>query len=458
MENRKKCFLLAFAVVSLCGNVAFAQTEEEEEGVKKTPVESYVEGGRLHFATKDGKFHWWLDNRIYLDAAAYMPDDDTEGLTSKKNSDLDDDDGNFRFSNGVILRRARMAIKATLYDKWFAEFDLDYAYDELNVRDMYLGYKLSDRMYVKAGQFKEPMSIESTTSSKYLQSAERPMPVDIFASGRHLGASLTAWGKHWWASGGVFGSEVDLIQQERNRGGDGYAFTGRVAVSPIHNDDMTVHLGAYATRRTPDANGNNDRTVEFRGLPESNVDRRRFVDAEVDNVDYYYTLGYELAFRYKKLLLFGEYVFTNIDRYDYDDNDVRYDLKNCEFDGWYVSGSYMILGQARRYAPDEAEFGPMPVRRKGGNLEIAAHYSTVNLNDFHDYRSIIYGGEAHAFSASLNWYPKTNLMVGLNYTYMNNDKYADAKGNVKYNGEALSVSKPDGIDFSILQMRLMIAF
>lgn len=29
----------------------------------------------------------------------------------------------------------------------------------------------------------------------------------------------------------------------------------------------------------------------------------------------------------------------------------------------------MILGEARQYAPDEAEFWPMPVTRKGGNLE-----------------------------------------------------------------------------------------
>ena len=435
---------------------ASAQSEMDDFS-QKTPIKVYTKEGRLHFATANDNFHWWLDNRIYLDAAGYIPVHSIDGLESDKNKDLENDDGKFRFSNGATLRRARMAIKATLYKKWFTEFDLDYGYNELDVKDMYIGYKFSDRMWIKAGQFKEPMSMESTTSSKYIQSAERPMPVDIFASGRHLGASLTAWGNHWWASGGVFGSQVDLLQKERNRGNDGYAFTGRVAVSPVNNESTTLHIGGYATYRTPDGDGQENRMVEFRGLPESEVDHRRFVDAEIENVNHYYTLGYELAVRHRKFLAYGEYVLTGINRYGLD-NTKRFDLKNATFNGWYAKASYMILGEARRYTPEDAEFGPMPVRRKGGNLEVAAHYSTVNLNDFHDARAVITGGQAKAYSFSLNWYPRTNLLVGLNYTFMDNDKYADAKGNVTYKGQSLSKAYKSGVDFNILQLRLMALF
>lgn len=76
-----------------------------------------------------------------------------------------------------------------------------------------------------------------------------------------------------------------------------------------------MHLGGYATYRTPDANGSENRLVEFRGLPESEVDYRRFVDTEIENVNHYYTLGYKLAFRHRKWLLFGEYLFTGFNRY-----------------------------------------------------------------------------------------------------------------------------------------------
>lgn len=451
--------ILSFAIAPLAlTQRAAAQGEETPDDGQKLPVNAYFKNGKLHFKSENEKFHLWFDNRIYLDAAGYIPTESTDGLESKPNKDLEEDDGRFRFSNGVIVRRARLGLKATLYDKWFTEFDIDFAYNEVDLKDMYIGYKFNDHLWVKAGQFKEPMSMVSNTSSKYLQSLERPMPIDMFASGRHLGASLTGYGRHWWASAGVFGRQVDITQKERNRGSDGYAFTGRAAWSPIDNDETTIHLGAYGTLRTPDGNGLEDRMVEFRTLPESEVDRRRFIDAEINNVNHYYTVGYELGVRHRKFLAYGEYVFTGVDRYLRDASLHKVGLKNATFNGWYANASYMLLGQARRYDPSEAEFGPMPVHRRGGNLELAAHFSTVNLNDFHDRRAVITGGKGNAYSLALNWYPVSNLMVGLNYVYMDNDKYADNKGHVTYNGKALSEARPSGIDFHIVQLRLMASF
>ena len=118
----------------------------------------------------------------------------------------------------------------------------------------------------------------------------------------------------------------------------------------------------------------------------------------------------------------------------------------------------MILGQNRRYAPEDAEFGPMEVRRHGGNLEVAARVSTVNLNDFHEASAVITGGKAFNYTASLNWYPVRNVLVGLNYTFVDNDKYADDKGHITSNGKPLSQALKSGLDFSIFQMRLMVSF
>ena len=118
----------------------------------------------------------------------------------------------------------------------------------------------------------------------------------------------------------------------------------------------------------------------------------------------------------------------------------------------------MILGQQRRYAPDDAEFGPMTVNRKGGNLEIAARVSTINMNDFHDPSSAILGGKGYNYTASINWYPIRNICLGLNYTYVNNDKYADDKGHISEGGKPLREVMPKGLDFGIWQMRFMVSF
>ena len=49
-------------------------------------------------------------------------------------------------------------------------------------------------------------------------------------------------------------------------------------------------------------------------------------------------------------------------------------------------------------------------------------------------------------------------MIGLNYIYMNNDKYADSKGQITKGGKPLSEVMPSGIDFNVFQLRTMISF
>lgn len=433
-----------------------AQAQELPSPDSISPAQVYFQKGKLHFRSNDGRFHLWMDNRVNLEAAVYSPTESVDNLTSKLNKDLENDDGQFRFSNGVIVRRARLGLKAEL-DNWFAELDVDFAFNEVELKDMFLGYRFNDHWNVRFGNFKVPMSMERLTSSKYITMAERPMPVEAFADGRCLGLSGTGWGRGWWASAGVFGRSVDIIQKERNRGSDGWAVAGRVAFSPINTDLMTIHIGGYANYRRPAGDGATDHMVLFRTLPESRVDHRRFVQAEVENVDNYTTLGWELGFRYDKFLAYGEYVFNSIARHGYE-NMQQISLRNAQFNGWYAQASYMILGSNRRYSPDDAEFGPMIVNRRGGNLEIAARVSNINMNDWHDSRAYITGGQATSWSAAINWYPSSNLALGLNYTFMNNDKYADSKGQVTQNGQKISVARPDGIDFSIFQMRAVISF
>lgn len=425
---------------------------------EKVPAEAFFEEGKMHIRSKDNNFHLWFDNRVNIESAVYSPTESIDGLSSKTNKDLEEDDGEFRFSNGTVIRRARFGVKATLYKNWFAELDVDFANNEVEIKDMFMGYRFNDNWSVKFGNFKVPMSMERVTSSKYLMSAERPMPVEAFADGRRIGLAGTGWGKGWWASAGVFGRSVDILQKERNRGNDGWALAARAAVSPVNNDDMTIHIGGYANYQTPSHEGASDPMVLFRTLPESRVDHRRFVQAEVENVNNYLTLGWELGFRYRKFLAYGEYIFNTISRYYYEKKDVKTDLKNAQFNGWYAQASYMILGENRMYSPGDAEFGPMKVRQKSGNLEIAARVSTINMNDWHDSRAYITGGKATALSASLNWYPISNVVIGANYTFINNDKYADSKGQITAGGKPLKTARPDGIDFSVFQLRTLISF
>ncbi|MDR1698992.1 MAG: OprO/OprP family phosphate-selective porin [Prevotellaceae bacterium] len=441
---------------------AFAMQAQEDS--TKIAADVYFKEGKLHFQSKDKKFHLWFDNRVYIDAAAYSTGADTQNMTVKPNKDIpvinDDavDNGKFHFSNGIVLRRARIGFKAE-YLKWFGELDVDVAYNLVEVEDMYLGYRFNDNFNIKAGNFKEPMSIERVTSSKALTAIERPMVVQALCEGRRLGIAGTYFneisGMGYWASAGFFGQTATAMLKERNRGNDGYGAAARLAFAPLMNDETTLHIGAAGTCRTPESWWGNDvPTVEFRTTPESYVDHRRFVRTRIANVENYTTTGLELAFRHHKFLAYGEYMFTNLAR----SNSSGSALENATFDGWYITASYSILGTARVYDPSEAEFKNSAPRARTGSLDITGRVSTLNLNDFHDARAVITGGQAYCYTAGLSWYPTRNVLIGLNYTYTDNDKYADDNGSLQYRGQPLNKSYTQGLDFSTWQMRFLFSF
>lgn len=445
--------LLIFILIILYPFLTKAQAVDGD----KRPVKAYFKKGKLTFESEDKDFKLWFDNRIYINAAVYLPTGDISNLSSKPNKDLDDDDGQFRFNNGMIIRRARFGIKASIYKRWFAELDIDFAYNEIEVKDMYIGYKFSDKTFIKIGNFKEPMSMERLTSSRYITNMERPMIVEALGGGRRLGISATVWDEHWWFSGGLFGRKVDILQKEKNRSSDGYSITARAAFSPILRNDVCLHIGAYGSYRVPDLWDTDYNFVKFRTFPESRIDRRRFVRTEVKNINNYATGGLEFGFKYNKFLLTGEYLYTNISRYSKKGGE-HIKLKNAKFNGWYSTLSYMLIGEQKYYSIEEAEFWPMNINKKGGNLELVGRISNINLNDFSDSQAIITGGQAQSYSFAANWYPNRNILIGINYSYIDNDKYADDKGHIKMNGKKLKDAMPEGVDFNIIQLRLLISF
>lgn len=135
-----------------------AQAQELPSPDSISPAQVYFQKGKLHFRSNDGRFHLWMDNRVNLEAAVYSPTESVDNLTSKLNKDLENDDGQFRFSNGVIVRRARLGLKAEL-DNWFAELDVDFAFNEVELKDMFLGYRFNDHWNVRFGNFQVPMSM-----------------------------------------------------------------------------------------------------------------------------------------------------------------------------------------------------------------------------------------------------------------------------------------------------------
>ncbi|HVA57044.1 MAG: porin [Gemmatimonadaceae bacterium] len=392
-----------------------------QTGGAPIPLPGAYDGGYLVFQTPDSAFKYWLDGRIQVDGAVY---------DGQKN----------HLANGSEVRRARLGVKTTLYKDWLGEFDVDFAGNAVEMKDMWLGYQGFANTLIRVGNYKEPFSLETLTSSKYITFMERSY-ADNFSPDRHIGVGVSRWGSNWQASVGAFGQAAGDVDESGYS--EGYAFTGRFTIAPIHTDRSLVHLGVSASRRTPDGGLPADANqVRFRARPETNVSQVRFLTTgKIKNVDYTNYFNGEFAAVRGPWSVQSEYTIVDVHRLDPA-------LATARFGGGYAFVSYFITGESRPYLPQEGEFDRIFPKSDRGAWEVAARASTMILNDFSPGVNIT-GGKANNYTLGVTWYINPNFKWMLNYVRVVNDQYA----------------KPDlgvapfltGDKFNILQMRFGLA-
>jgi phosphate-selective porin OprO/OprP len=337
--------------------------------------------GGLSVVSDDGRFEFALGGNIWVDAAVY--DDDRTAL-----------------GDGMLLRRARVSLEGKLHRDWEFQAEYDFAENEAEVKDAFIGYSGFPSLSLRVGHFKEPFSLEEQTSGSDLLFMERALPVEAFSPGRRLGLALSSGGDRWSAAAGVFGEAIGDDPAEE--GDSGWGVTGRVTYAPVATDDRLVHLGAsLAYRDTGDSN-----EVRFRTTPETSVAGERLVDTRpLSDVADIRAQGVEAAVSFTPLTLQGEYIRTEVNR--------EADLSSPAFDGWYVAGGWMITGESRPYDGDRGRFRGIKPRGPYGAWELAIRYSSLDLDD----RGIA-GGKQQDMTVGLNWYPRRDLRLMANYVYV----------------------------------------
>ena len=409
------------ALAAMLAVALIAPSAASQAPTKPVSLPGSYDGGYLVFQSADSAFKYWLDGRMQIDAAVY---------NGSKNG----------LSSGTEVRRARLGVKTTLFTDWHAEMDLDFAFNAIEIKDMWVAYAGFPNKFIRIGNFKEPFSLETLTSSKNITFMERSY-ADNFSPDRNIGASLTQWGNRWEYSVGLFGQtagEVDVSARP-----EGYGFTGRFSFLPVKSDANLLHLGFGASQRTPDAGAPADANqVRFRGRPETDVSLARFVTTgKIKNVRLTNYWNGELAYMHGRTLLQAEYTGVNVHRLAA--------LKTAGFSGGYVALSQLLTDDKRDYLVADGEFDRIQPKGKRGAWELAARVSVIDLND-PTAGVAIAGGRATNVTLGVNWYINTNFKWMFNYVRVMNDDNA----------------KPDigiapfqtGDSFNILQTRFALAF
>ncbi len=398
--------------------------------------------GILVLESEDKRFKYWFDTRIYMDGAAYFGDNEEIG-------------------NGVNIRRARFALKTILWGHWGGEFDIDLAYNEVDLKDAYIRY-IGHKWQLKAGNFKEPFSMERTTTSRYLTFIERPMITEL-APSRHLGIAFRTWGNKFYFEGGAFTSEIvnGLMQDQNKSNGTnaGYSVTARAAFTPINAEKHVLHFGAAGSYRTPKLPELGDPTESFRfnTRAETSINRKKYLDTDwIEHSEHMTLAGLEASYAWKNFRMSAEYMRSDIKR---EKDAVPEGEDKASVEGFFVMGSWLICNADYYYNMSEAEFTQIDFRELGkGALEVALRYDYTDANTFKDGVDVPYiqGGASEAYSIGLNYYVNYNVKFMLDYSYINNDRWADGKG--KYANDKSLPDGKGGIDFSIIQARIEIDF
>ncbi len=296
--------------------------------------------------------------------------------------------------DGVELRRARIEVTGRFFRDWLWDAEVDFADNDVAVKDFWLGYQPVKWARVTGGHQKQPYSLALEMSSNDIPFIERGVDNDLNAAfvDRAIGGRVDVFGEHWFLAAGFYGDSVDPNADDD----EGMGAAARFVVAPIHDEKQALHVGARAAWREP-----SDGSESMRVRSETTHMSDLFVvdTGTVEGVDSTTLFGPEAAWAYGPFSCFGEYSQAYVDR------GVGSDLW---FHSWHAAAALSLTGEARAavYRIDSGEFKRISPTEKfswsgrtWGAWEVAARVAGIDMNS-----DDIVGGEETVLTTALNWY------------------------------------------------------
>lgn len=362
-----------------------------------------VEGGQEPWSAYVSEF----GGRIMYDQTFSVDSDDSLENEVAGGDDLEE---------GAELRRARFFAEGAVAPWLDYKLQIDFGDGDVSTKDAYLqAHGLGALPSVKVGHFKEPISLEEQTSSKYISLMSRTMLTDgVISQGRNHGLMLT---DHY----GDDQVNVALGVFDTGQNGNS-AITGRIT-SPVVYDNggrRVVHVGASLSQRNVD-------TFEL-GLEPEVHKTNDFINTGEITVDDTQVSGVELGAVLGPAHFQSEYGQVDVSTADGTDPSV---------DTYYAQGGVFLTGESRPYDKADGGFGRVKPNRPftgantgSGAWELVARYSVLDAEETADIAGVVADDVAETTVTTLgvNWYPVAHAKWMLNYV----DADQDALGSASY--------------------------
>lgn len=418
--------------------------EERADAVQWT-----FENLRPTIKTGDNRFSMSVRGRFQVDWASYFQDDTFAAGVPVGERDL---------SGGAVVRRARLGVEGKAWDDFWYELRFDFGGSGtegaglLNIARV--AWNMDPDWRLNVGVMQPVFTYQNAVSSADLIFVERPSVVAIAVD--EFGGDSARRG-------------IELTYQHTDQfwKGDNIVLTGAFTGQRVNTadtlDEQTHILGRAAWRlwsdgisnfqigasgaQVLDYGGASAVTARFRERPESRpdgdirlVDTSFAGDANAMRAESQWLYGFEAGLNIENFYIGGEYYNFGIDR---DFLAATGSSAEPDFNGWYVESSYVLIGGPKSFSAKSASnnyavWGQPRIQKPFGwgesigALEIAARYSTIDLN-FNDGSAGfvtpdggVRGGEQNIWTAAVNWYLNPNIRVIGQYQVIEVEKLTSA--------------------------------
>lgn len=340
-------------------------------------------------------------------------------------------EGKGNFSNLTENARRLRLYFAWRYKDWVVNLTPDFGSSSVDgsvsLFEANLNYTGIKHTTLTVGYFQPRSEEESAERSGAFEFLERPTIVDLVRNLAGGVARFSVGGEHYedrwlvaaYFTGQKFGDRnKDTTIVDSQTGG-----VFRIAGRPYVSKDVDVYLGAGATSAFKVNQNSKGRTYTFSDNVEVPLGETSLLTSgALSDVAQIWAAGPELALRWRRFLLKGQYYHVGVQR-GHETNAEQ--LPSLGFDGWYVAANYTLLGKGRAFNAKTAAFTTPgvvedfdPFRNHWGALEISGRWSVTDLDGVASQGGAgINGDQQTVWEAGLNWYPTRHVKFMVDYDH-----------------------------------------
>ncbi len=351
----------------------------------------------LHFETVDGDFKLSVGGRIHADTSF-----------SRSDNFLDIDGNQINANDAAEIRRGRVEFIGTFFKHWVVRNQLEFAGNELSLKDLWLRYTGLDFINITIGEQKQAFSRELQESSNDMLFIERSVMNVINGAlvDRALGLNISSQGQNWKGQIGIYGDSI-AIKKRKIAADEGWSASSRFTFTPLVEKNRLIHLGVAGNFREPNNTDALTNTTLQLASSSTNMSDLSLIQSTISGINNITMLGLEASGKMGPFSFGGEYNNTWIDR--------KNGQSNLNFNGWYGEAAWTLTGESRHYK-NGSFFRVIPTKnfslvKKGmGAWELAVRYAAVDLNDGN-----FKGGKLTNLTIALNWYLNETIRLMMGY-------------------------------------------